>query len=425
MIFKEAMRSLKHDKSRAFFYWLTLMLTTTFMYLYFNIAMDESIGMSLGESSDNIITIITLISVLICCADIFFANDYYVKNKSKDLAVRLVSGATYVHIAGYLLIQTSLLMLLAIPSGILIARFLMTPLNMIVSSVLPGGTHIIEPVPRGELYTYVILAFIVCWIVVMNLSFTYLNSAASLINQRNASKGEKGSMFYLKSIPNWMRQIFWLFMFLAPVYTFYANRDSIVLFACIGMVGFNGILRWIIRPFITRMISAGKSEPKRIAYFGFIREDLQVMKFAMYLLLVSVIIMASILVTNQSNPMVKVMITMSYIFLSVLQAMALMFRYSTELSERKRHFASLSRIGYTMKQLKSITRKEVFGYYGSVLLISMIYLINIYISLVSAGTMNTSFAIALVLIVAIPLCICAIGSLFYYRGIVLTEGAQS
>ena len=174
MIFKEAMRSLKHDKSRAVFYWLTLMLTTTFMYLYFNIAMDESIGMSLGESSDNIITIITLISVLICCADIFFANDYYVKNKSKDLAVRLVSGATYVHIAGYLLIQTSLLMLLAIPSGILIARFLMTPLNMIVASVLPGGTHIIEPVPRGELYTYVILAFIVCWIVVMNLSFTYL-----------------------------------------------------------------------------------------------------------------------------------------------------------------------------------------------------------------------------------------------------------
>lgn len=421
MIFKEAMRSLKHDQARAFFYWLTLMLTTTFMYLYFNIAMDESIGMSLGESSDNIITIVTLISVLICCADIFFANDYYVKSKAKDLAVRLVSGATYMHIAGYLLIQTSLLMLLAIPFGVLIARFLMTPLNIIVANVLPQGTHIIEPVARGEIYTYAVLAFIVIWIIVMNLSFTYLNSAASLINQRNASRREKGSMFYLKSIPNWLRQIFWLFLFLAPIYTFYVNRSSIVLFACIGMVGFNGILRWIIRPIITRVISTGKSEPRRIAYLGFMREDLQLMKFAMYLLLVSVIIMASILVTNQSNPMVKVMITMSYIFLSVLQAMALMFRYSTVLAERKRHFNSLARIGYTLKQLKTITRKEVFGYYGSVLLISLLYLVNIYISLVHAGTMTAGFAVALILIVAIPLFVCAAGSLVYYRNLVLSN----
>ena len=55
----------------------------------------------------------------------------------------------------------------------------------------------------------------------------------------------------------------------------------------------------------------------------------------------------------------------------------------------------------------------------------MIYLVNIYISLVSAGAMKTSFAVALVLIVAVPLCICAIGSLFYYRSVVLTGGTQS
>ncbi|MBE6123128.1 MAG: hypothetical protein E7190_10540 [Erysipelotrichaceae bacterium] len=420
MIFSEAFRSLRTDKTRAFFYWLTLLLTTVFMYLYFNIAMDESIGMSLGQTSNNIIVIVTLISVIICALDIFFANDYYTRIKAFDLAIRLVSGATYLHIAGFLLIQTVFLMVLAVPPGVLIAKLMMKPLNILFSSVLPG-LYDMAPVREGVIYTYVVLGFIIVWMVVMNLSFTYLNSASQLVNQRNAAGRRKGSGFYMKSVPAWLRQLFWLFLFVMPVVTFYLNRDAIVLFSCIGMVGFNGALQWIIVPMISRILSSGKADPVRTAWLGFVREDLQAMKFAMYLLLVSVVIMASILMTHQQNPLESVVITLSYGFLSVLQAMALMFRCSNILSSRVRHFASLARIGFTYKQLKEITRKEVFGYYGSVLLICLLYLVNIFISLRMAGQIETGFAVFLVLIVAVPLIVCACINLFNYRKTVLSN----
>ena len=420
MIFKEAMRSLRFDKVRAFFYCLTLTLTTAFISLYFNIAMDESVGLSLGQSSSNIITIVTLISVCICCIDIFFANDYFVKNKSKDLAIRLISGATYVHIAGYLLIQTCLLLLIAIPAGYAIARAVMPAVNSYLLKMLSGG-HTVSFVRDGVIYTNVIIGFIVCWIVVLNLSFTYVNSASNLINQRNAVKGTSGSGFYLSSVPLWLRQVFWLFLFIMPLFSFYQNCDTITLFSCLGMLGLNGVLRWIITPLFTKMIFHGKPDPVRMAVLGFLREDLKAMKTSVYLLLVSVILMVSILVTQEAQSLQAVTITISYVFLSALQALALMFRYATELASRQKHFASLSHIGYDDRQISRIANLEILMFYGSVILIALLYLVNIFASLVRAGRMDIPEAYVLVIFFLVPLLVMAPISLVYYRRTVIVK----
>ncbi len=417
MIFTEALRSLRYDKVKAFFYWLTLTFATAFMALYFNIAMDESVGLSLGQSSSNIITVVTLIAVMICCVDVFFANDYYTKNKSKDLAIRLISGATYTHIAGFLLIQTCLMMGLAIPCGYAIARFMMPVITNYLHSTL-NASYTIQFVKDGVIYTNVMLAFIVGWIVVLNLSFTYINTASTLVNQKNAVKGKKGGMFYLGTVPLWLQQAAWAFLFLMPLVMFHINRDAIVLFACIGMAGLNGVLSCIITPLFTRLIFHGNADPLRISVLGFLREDLQSVKYAIYLLLVSVIIMASILVSQDTSSLAYAAILLSYIFLSVLQAMALMFRFATELSDRPRLFASLAHIGYTDRQLHQIVTREVIAFYGSIILTALLYLLNIYISLVRAGRLVPDTAVLLTLCFVIPLFIAMIGSLIYYRKLI-------
>ena len=106
---KSALRSIKDDFSRALFYWLTFVLTSMFMFLFFNLTYSDMVGVTFINSRNDIATFTSVLVISICMIVIFFANDFYVKKKSKELAVQLVCGGTYLQIALYLLFQTGFL----------------------------------------------------------------------------------------------------------------------------------------------------------------------------------------------------------------------------------------------------------------------------------------------------------------------------
>lgn len=92
---RSALRSIKDDFSRSLFYWLTFVLTSMFMFLFFHLSLSDFVGVTFINSTNNMETFITVLVIVICMVVIYFANDFYVKKKSKELAVRLVCGATY------------------------------------------------------------------------------------------------------------------------------------------------------------------------------------------------------------------------------------------------------------------------------------------------------------------------------------------
>jgi hypothetical protein len=110
---KAALRSIKDDLSRSLFYWLTFVLTSMFMFLFFHISYSDMVGVTFINGNNDMATFITVLVLGICMIVVFFANDFYVKKKSKDLAVRLVCGGTYFQIASFLLFQTGLLFVFA------------------------------------------------------------------------------------------------------------------------------------------------------------------------------------------------------------------------------------------------------------------------------------------------------------------------
>ena len=111
MILKEALRSVWNDRFRSFFFWLTFFLTTFFIFVFFTLACEAE--------NDSVMTFVTIFMVLVCTMDIFSVNHFYMVSKAKDLAVRLICGATYTYLSFYLLIQVVFLLLLALPAGIL------------------------------------------------------------------------------------------------------------------------------------------------------------------------------------------------------------------------------------------------------------------------------------------------------------------
>jgi hypothetical protein len=92
---------LKKTFSKAFFYWLIFVLTTMFIYLFYNISMSDPSVNPLNDTG-NMITYVMIIVIILCSIDILFANDFYVKLKGKDLAVRLICGGKFTQIAGFL-----------------------------------------------------------------------------------------------------------------------------------------------------------------------------------------------------------------------------------------------------------------------------------------------------------------------------------
>ena len=75
-------------------------------------------------------------SVILCSVEIVFANDFFIKNKAKSLAVRLVCGATYTQNAGYLLLQTVLILLVALPVGIIGGLCALPLVNVLLENMM-------------------------------------------------------------------------------------------------------------------------------------------------------------------------------------------------------------------------------------------------------------------------------------------------
>ncbi|MCD8028686.1 MAG: hypothetical protein LUF02_08540 [Erysipelotrichaceae bacterium] len=95
MIYKEAIRSIKDDFSRSLFYWLTFVITSMFIFLFFNLSYNKMVGFTFINNKNDLMSYITIFVVAVCLIVIFFANDFYVKKKAKQLAIQLVCGATF------------------------------------------------------------------------------------------------------------------------------------------------------------------------------------------------------------------------------------------------------------------------------------------------------------------------------------------
>ena len=75
---KSALRSIKDDFSRALFYWLTFVLTSMFMFLFFNLTYSDMVGVTFINSRNDIATFTSvLVSIISFVSDRFFIFSSY------------------------------------------------------------------------------------------------------------------------------------------------------------------------------------------------------------------------------------------------------------------------------------------------------------------------------------------------------------
>ncbi len=427
MIIKDAFRSLINSFSKAFFYWLTFVLTSMFIFLFFNISMSDTVGVHWINNDNGIATTVTVFVIAVCLIILFFANDFYVRNKSKDLAVRLVCGATYMQLAAYLLLQTSLLLISSIPIGVVLALLGIPLMNSAVTALL-NEPFVIQIHGSAVGVTVLILVMIVFWTTYLNLAFAYRNSASSMLNSRKMTNPLSGVEFYKnprkKKQTKW-KKIFIMALFLVPIVLLFITDGMAIPLSIIGMAGFTIMIKQVLIPFISKTISEERiSDPKATAVLGFFRSDLVIMRSNVVLFIVSSVVLIAIVMSPDMTAAETMLALLSYIVMNVLLSLAIMFKFSTELSERKGYFLTMEQIGYLKEDQSEIIFKETTLFYGFTLAVSLVYLESIMISQAMRGALRGNLILPLTAFLVIPLVICWGLTLYYYRSVVFKEKMQ-
>ena len=428
MILRDAMRSLRDSKANALFFGLTFYLTTTMLFLFFNMAestktAESEIYLTNGLADitklleqGNIGNILMVIVVIICAADLFFSNDFFVKNKAKELGIRLISGATYTQLAGYLLIQTFLLILIAVPLGILTGYGGIRLFNGILSAQsadLSVGIHSYAMVE----FTTVIL-FIIFWATLLNMSFAYKSGAALLFSRNIQTIMKKESTFgSFAARFKWLRDAAGIIFAVFPLYLIYTGSGTgiYILLGCIGMYHtavsvLPGILTAINR-------KKGTRDAVKVVSSGFMRSDIQVSGITIILIPLTLGIFLSFLTARNSDPVEFLLIYMAYGFIAVMQAMTLMFRLNTVLALRKKEYVKLDQLGYAEEQRKAIRSREMRSFFLFVLCISLLYLGTAVHAACLRGQLTLPQAAGLIGFIIIPLAAVYLMTDSFYRSI--------
>ncbi|MCF0115866.1 MAG: hypothetical protein HUJ56_10970 [Erysipelotrichaceae bacterium] len=417
-------RSMKKDYDRALYYWFVLMVATMMMYMFFKLACSVELGgtfFSNNVDDNNFAMYLTFFNVTLCMIIMLMANDFYMKKKSRELAILLVCGCTYVDLVTFLLMQTLILLATAIPIGLGLGKLCFPFVNWIMS-VLSNETVVIHSTSEalgGMCFT---LIFEIVWIILFNLSFCYQSSINTFIHDDVKPSQALKIGFTSKKWFQFLNIIFpMVYGYCAYVlYHSWDNGNKMINCSIIGVVALAFTIVNVICPFLKKFnFSLFGSNPKKLAYMGFFREDLKLIRYYLALFVVTSIALTTIIVSVKDNSGHLALIILSFIMLLPLMSLALMFRFITEMSRRVKTFYTLDKWGFLASEQKSVVLHETVLLFGFIALVSLVYIIAGLTTLYQHRLISIVVVEIVLSAFSIPLVVVGIISYVFYRKTVI------
>ncbi|MDD8049013.1 MAG: hypothetical protein PHH04_05375 [Thomasclavelia sp.] len=410
---KLALHSLKEDKGRAFFYWLTFLITTIFISSFFNLSFTKGLGFVLGKDDTSLITIDATLVTIVCMAVVFFANDFFVKRKSFEIAVDLMCGSTFKQLVIFLFVQTGIIFLLALPLGLIIGGLLTPLMNFMLANLGYKGVEIGFS-SNAIIITISILLFEVGWCTLLNLGYVHRSTINTMMNGE-----EKLQVMHLPKMNITASKVLYILLFIVPLLLFFTighNPTGLLLFSIIGIFGIFGTITKVIIPGLKDLVNNKYLNDRyKMIYLGLLREDLDNIKRIIMLLIFSSIIFMSILAGSITSPVETVISFLSFGVAIILLSLAIMFKFASEEDKRKVIFDSMIKLGYLKKDIEIIKVKEVISLYGIILAFTLLYVSAALISLLMNNLIPVNIAIIIFFVMLIPIVLVCIINIYQYK----------
>lgn len=412
-IIKLALISLKKDMSKSIFYFLTFFLTTIFIFSFFNLTFNPYAGINLGKDDTTLVTPIAVFVIVIAMLCVFLANNFYVSHKGKEISIILMSGASIYQLGFYLFIQVFIIMLTAIPLGILIGYLLIPIINSIFLITFNYHGRGFYLANQTLVATLSIVGFEVLWCSMLNLGYCVRSTITLMLHEEN-----KIDLSGLKA-PQFSKKLFLVLYFLpAIIFWFIKDSTSYMFIALFGVVGVFGIVKQVLPEWLRKRQSNESLEnPIDLISLGFFHSDLQKVFSLVIISLMASIILTCLTVYTLNQPLVSMISLMSYLSVMILMSLTIVFKVGMELYKRKANYENLVRLGFSLEQLKLIIKKEMTYFYGLILLLPLFYQVIILINLLFRNQITSYLFIIILAIQIIPILISYLLSLRLYQTI--------
>lgn len=425
-IFKFSLSMLKKDYKKSLIYGLTLTFAVTVIFLFLNIITNTLLfdntdkalqgGSTFATMEVPFSSGLSLLIIFFCCGMMFFANNFYLSRKTDEIAILRLSGTGAISCTMYLVYQTLMIMLVALPLGLLLGHFSGQYYNQLVFDSMD---IIGNPAVPSIVYIYTI-GVVLCIVATMSVlcnGYIYKNDIQSLLSSQTEMNMSEKSNVKMKSILFGLMFVFSLYsMFLAK-----HSPTSYIVPIFIGVCAIYGLIRYSIPTFI-RFIKSKYILTKRysLIYVSNLSYSLTRSQTLFFLMILSVTCMICTVASNQDNGREFISSIMSYIVIIILLITSIVYKYSMEAQTRSTLFTNLWKIGYTKKELKKIIFKEVLCYYALLILLPMFFSIFVEGRFIYYNDMTVSFALILDLMYIVPVIVSMIITYRLYHNAVIT-----
>ena len=213
-----------------------------------------------------------------------------------------------------------------------------------------------------------------------------------------------------------IKKILWIIGLVACLVSLRNGGAAFGVFSVAGSICLNNVIGETLLPLLTKHIQKHRLSHAEAGYaLGFARQDILLSKRTLLLVIADIGIVLFMMYGRDNNIMEMLLVLVTYIFICILQTMAMMFSLDMELSSRKRPLRILGQIGFSQEQISRTMFKEVTYYYVFALLCISLFLMPILGILFTSKQIVLDRAMLLYGIALAPLAVTYILTLRFYH----------
>lgn len=379
----------------------TLCICVLFLQFFTNPYLAKEITYSdimiFGESI--LIALMGIFVLLVCISLISYACNYHMKLHSREIGMIKLAGFNQKQIILYQLIQTAMIML--------IAMILCTIISLVTIPLFLWIVYQYCDIHQNIFYysldIYMLMGYIVLFIllIVVSLQIRYINSysVSSLIKNKYTTTYQEDTRVF--KIPDF---VYWL-GYLLGLYTMYIGEELTAGFAvaaCIGALSAYGLFYYFIPHTFTEMIEDMDLKIEQEIVLGDLALFMQQSKLLIVFIMLSVILIPTFIFSSTDMKLLHIALHMSAVLVSFLLSLSIVNRFDIDNFEKEGHYKNLCKMGMTEKEVKAISIKEGNGFYILLWLFSGVYILSIALTFILRSSINISLIFIVILEFLIP-----------------------
>ncbi len=380
---------------RNMLYATTVSFATAVMFGLFNLVFQPQYqenysiqGVSMGFTS--VVLFLAAMSVLYC-------NTFFIAEKLKEIAIMTVSGVTVTQLEMTLFFEHSIIFVLSLPLGIVLSLISSVSINHVANLVLDLDFSIFAIRSEAVISIVIILLVNVVYLALIDTSYLFKDKEVIDLLALNGKMAKPDTRVY--KIPGFIYVI--LYVFPLILFTFFRSDDFVVqtiIFVYVGIYGMSGVIRYVLPKVIVKIKRKRfMTDGVHLMALGNYHYSMRSSELLILLIGICTNGLGCAVCYYQDNRLIGLVAIFSYIIVSILLAVCLIYKIIVEVVRRAKNFKQIQLTGFGRKAVVRMIRLELVYYFISLLIITLPYLFFTFYAHVVAGNVSANFAIGLLL----------------------------